>query len=337
MKALNIVGVVVAWVLSIALVVMLVAAPLLLSALSVLDTENIVDAVGKGLLNDRETAAASQQKGNLILKVSAAAQENALVDDVLKMLNLNDLEAITGQKIDGKVVESVLASNAMTDIFGAYANDIANALTGEAGAKQFTAEKLVELVQENMDEIVDAVKASGVTLSQSQEEEIRNKIGSAVQENADKIVEIFPDPEKITENLTGDSKIAEFSAMFFLKKNVIKGALVGVIVVLSLLIFFLRIPGFRGLRWLASNLFSAGGTNVVLCLSLVVGSSAIKGFSEKIGGTALDGVIGRLLSQLTTGVVIRTAIMLVAAVVLLVAYHLLKNKQFAKPAPAEEV
>ena len=124
--------------------------------------------------------------------------------------------------------------------------------------------------------------------------------------------------------------------MFLAGKKMIKAAIIGAIVLLCLLIALLRYPGFRGLRWLAADLFVAGGINVVLCLVLGLGSSAIKGLVAGVDSTVLDSVAGEILGQLTTGVVIRTAIMVVAAAALLVVYCLLKNFVQNKKANATE-
>ena len=324
MKALNILGIIVAWILSIVLVVMLVAAPLTLSALSVLDPENIVNVVAKGLTQGQESAAAELQKEYAFQKLSAASKEKSLAETVMENLDLKEIEDVVGQKIDEEVIAGVLASDAMTDIFGAYANDVANALTGESGKKEFTAKKLQEIVHDNLDEIVKAVEDAGVELSKSQKTEMKNKIDDVVKKEADKIVDMLPDPEEVAEAVVEDSGVGEAVAVFLAQKKTIKAVIVGSIVLLSLLIFFLRYPGFRGLRWLASDLFTAGGINVITCLSLGVGTSAIKEVAEEMNNAMLSGVVDKFLAQLTTGVIIRTVIMLVAAALLLVAYYLLK-------------
>ena len=49
MKVLNVFGIILAWLLSIALVALLIAAPVTFSALSLLDAENITNAVADSL------------------------------------------------------------------------------------------------------------------------------------------------------------------------------------------------------------------------------------------------------------------------------------------------
>ena len=156
----------------------------------------------------------------------------------------------------------------------------------------------------------------------------------------------MPTPEELKESLVDGNKERELAFTILAEKNQIKGTIVGIIVVLSVLIFALRYPGLRGMRWLSTDLFTAGGFNVLICVVLGIASSAVKGVTagmNAIEGTAVDGIIGMLLSQLTKGVIIRTVIIFVAAIALLVGYILLKpfvkRKKAAKaetPA-AEEV
>ena len=325
MKALNVFGIIIAWLLSIVLVVMLIAAPLSLSALSVLDTKNVVEVVSKGLTEGQESAAANRQKTYAIQNLSASSGgEKSLAEAVLDALDLEEIEEIAGEKIDEEVIASVLASDALTEVFEAYAGDIADALTGESGKKQFTAKNLKEIVHDNLDEIIEAVEDSGIKLSKSQKKEIKSKIDDVVKRDAAKIVDLLPDPEEIAETIVEDDVVGEAAAAFFAAKNTLKVTIVGSIIVLSLLIFFLRYPGFRGLRWLASDLFTAGGINVVICLGLGIGTSAVKELVEEMDSSILDGIVSKFLAQLTTGVIVRTVIMLVAAALLLVAYYLLK-------------
>ena len=325
MKVLNVFGIILAWILSIALVVMLIAAPLLLSALSVLEPENIIDVVTEGLTESQESAAADLQQEYVLEKVSVTSQQTALAQKVLEALDLKEIETIVGEKIDAEVVAKVMTSDAATEIFEVYAKDVANALTGGSGNAQFTAQKLEKIVHDNMDEIVEAIEEAGVTLSESQKQKLKSEIVKAVQKNADKIIGLFPAPEKIAETIVEDSQMGGVVAMFLEGKKMVKTAIIGIIALLAVLIALLRYPGFRGLRWLATDLFVAGGINVVFCLVLKLGSSAIKGLAAGVDSAVLDGIAGEFLGQLTAGVISRTAIMVVAAAVLLVVYCLLKN------------
>ena len=359
MKALNIFGIILAWILSIAMVLMLIAAPLTLSALSLLDPENIAELVGEALVKPDESAAAVPEQDYGVVMLSAEngvreensltldpIGENAETDDALAVLK-DSLQDIVGEELNKEVLNKVLRSDAVSELLSAYVGDVTNAIIGKPGEKQFTAEKLVEVVKNNAGEIVEVLQEAGVTLTDDQKAQLKTEIKSAVEENAESIIAEIPTPEEIKESLVDGNQEIEIAFEILRAKNQIKGMLVGVIVVISLLIFGLRYPGFRGLRWLSTNLFTAGGFNVVLCIVLGLGSSAVKGVAEgvkAIESTPVEGIVTALLSQLTTGVIIRTVIIFVAAIALLVGYILLKvfvrkkkaNKQ-AEPVSAEPI
>lgn len=332
MKALNVFAIILAWILSIAMVIMLVAAPLALSALSLLDPENIVELVGEALVGNHKSAAAQPQEAYAFQKLSAeteaAPEEKPAAENILGGMNLDIIQDIVGEDVDKEVLNKVLESDLVGELLDTYMGDVTNAITGKPGQSQFTAEKLVEVVKDNIDEIVEIVEESGVTLTEDQKAEVKSQIQSAVEENAQQIVEAIPAPEELKESLVGENKELEIAFEILAAKNKIKGAIVGAIVLISLLIFGLRYPGFRGLRWLSTNLFTAGGLNVVICLVLGAGSTAALGVDagmNAIGGGPAAGIISALLSQLTMGLVIRTVIIFVAAIALLVGYILLKT------------
>ena len=331
MKVLNVFAIILAWILSIAMVIMLVAAPLALSALSLLNPENIVELVGEALVGNNKPAAAQPQEAYAFQKLSAetqaAPEEKSAAQNILGGINLDSIQDFVGEDVNEEVLNKVLESDLVGELLDAYVGDVTNAITGKPGQSQFTAEKLVEVVKDNIDEIVEIVEESGVTLTEDQKAEIKNQIQSAVEENAEDIMSAIPAPEELKKSLVGENKELEIAFEILAARNKIKGMIVGAIVLISLLIFGLRYPGFRGMRWLSTNLFTAGGINVVICLVLGTGSAAALGAEagmNAIGGSPAAGIIRTLLSQLTTGVVIRTVIMFVAAIALLVGYILLK-------------
>lgn len=330
MKALNVFAIILAWILSIAMVVMLVAAPLALSALSLLDTENIVEIVSQSLLDGNKSAAARSQGAYAVQNLSAeteTATEEKPADNNAASGLLQGIQGIVGDNVSEEMLNKVLTSDAMSELLRAYTKDLTNVIVGKDGEKQFTPELLVEVVQDNLDEIVEIVEESGMSLTDEQKSQFKSQLQTAVEDNAEKIVENIPTAEEVKESLIDDNKEIEIALAILAKKNEIKGTIVGMIVLISALIFALRYPGFRGLRWLSTNLFTAGGFNAIVCLVMGMASSAYKGVTEgvnAIAGTAVDGIIGMLLSQLAKGVIIRTVVIFVAAIALLVGYILLK-------------
>ena len=342
MKALNVFAIILAWILSIAMVFMLVASPMTLSALSLLEPEDIVQIVGQVMVEGAEPAAAQPREayGVQMLSAEAAVTEESAQSDAANGL-VQSIQGIVGDEVSPEMLEKVLTSDAMSELLGAYTEDVANAFVGVDGEKQFTSELLVEVVQENLDEIVEIVEESGkVALTDEQKEAFKSQLQTTVEENAEKIVEEIPTPEQVKESVLSSNQELALAFEILAKKDQIKGAIVGMIVVVSLLIFGLRYPRFRGLRWLSTNLFVAGGFNVIICLILGVGSSAIKSATTAIDsgvGGVIEDVIGTVLSQLAKGVILRTVIIFVAAIGLLVGYILLKKFVCKKKANADPV
>lgn len=349
MKVLNVFGIILAWILSIAMVIMLVAAPVALSALSVLDPETILEAVGQGMVKEEEPAASDARVGYSLEKLSAERDllnEDITTDDVLGGV-MDSVEDIIGGELDEEMLKGILSSDMAKELVEAYISDVTNAVTGGSGETKFTPELIAQVVEDNLDEVLDVVLEAGQELPEDQKEQIKGEIQKEVKENAQKIaqeiIKAVPAPEEILESNEAVKSLVALLA----RRNQIKWMIVGIIVAISLLIFGLRYPRFRGLRWLSANLFTAGGFNIVICLALGLGTSAVKGITagvNAIDGTAVDGIIGTLLSQLTTGVIVRTVIIFVAAIVLLVGYILLKpfarKKKAAKkaePVKAEAV
>ena len=338
MKALIALGILVALFLSFVLVVMLIGAPLLLSTMSVLEPKNIVDVMVEGITEDMRSAAAEPQKAYTFEKLSNSSGKESLVESIMDVLEEEGIDKIAGQKIDDDVIVEVLASDAMVDVFEAYAEDVTDALTGDSGKKQFTAQNVKNIVHDNLDEIVEAVEDAGIKMSKSEKAEVKDKIDSAMKKNADKFVNALPDPEELGETVINDKELSEIVGEFLAQRAMFKTTIVAIVIVLSVLIFFLRYPGFRGLRWLSVDLFIAGAFNVLLCIGLGLGASVAKDLAREVDNSMAEGVIKNFVDRLSMGVIIRTAIMLVAAIALLVSYYLLKkvarkkSKKEEKPA-----
>ena len=328
MKALNVFAIIFAWILSIALVVMLIAAPLMLSALSTLSTDNIVELIGDAIVVDEATAAQPQDQ---IVLQNLSAAETAEQAPGTALAGLKDLVG------DDEMFAKLLASDAVAELLSAYAKDVTNAIAGTDAQKEFTPELLAEVVQNNIDEIVEIV-AAGQELTDEEKAQLKEQIQTGVVDKAEEIVEEMPSAEEIKESVLQNNQDLEVIFVILAMRNRIKGAIVGAIVLLCVLIFALRFPGYRGMRWLSTDLFVAGACNVVISTILSVGSSAITGVMAGANamGSGIDGVVGKLLTRVSQGVAIRTVIMLVAAIVLLVVYKLLK-KALRKKAFAEIV
>ena len=156
-----------------------------------------------------------------------------------------------------------------------------------------------------------------------------------MDEGAEDIVNALPKPEDIKKELMESNPALETALQILAQKDMIMLAIIGVIVVISALIFVCRIPGLRGFRWLAVNLFVGGGFNAFTSVGLLVSKSAVSQIAED-AGPQIAGIIGSLLGDFTTGMFIRTAVMLVSGGALLTVYILIKKAKAKKLAAAEQ-
>ncbi len=318
-KIANVLCIILAWVLSIVLVVMLIAAPMLLSAISLLNantiTKVVTDTLTQGLIPETEGDTAGDYSVTKLSEVTATPDVSNAAGDVMK--------GILGENASPEIVEKILSSKAAKEFIKTYTDDLTNVLTGSDKASQFNAEKIKSIVNDNMDEIVAIAKELKPDLADSQIEELKSAIAKAVDEKAEELVQVLPKPEELKNSLMENSP--EMKAIFEIlaMKKTIQMSIIGVIVVLSALIFVCRLWGFRGFRWLAVDLFVGGGLNALTCVGLLMGGSVIE--QTAAGEPVIATLIASLLSAFTTGMLVRTAVILVAGGGLLAVYILIKK------------
>lgn len=335
-KAFNILGIVLAWLLSVALVVLLVVTPVVFSALSLLSTDTITKAVAQNLGSSAE---APEQTGEVqIVQLSDTAEENT--SGSADMSEFGELDKLFGDNISQESMEAILSSKVVAELMDTYLGDVANAFTGDSSQTQFNSEKIKTVVNENIDEFAEVLQKNVPELADMDMAELKSKVLEAVDESADEIVNALPKPEEIVGNNPGLGTVLQILA----KKDTIKLAVVGVIVVLSALIFVCRIPGLRGFRWLATNLFVGGGFGAFTTVGLLISKSAVGEIAQQ-SGAQVAGVVGALLSDFTGGMLVRTIVMLASGGALLTVYILLKKltakkleaAQHTEEQPVEEV
>lgn len=326
-KTLNVLGIIMAWLLSIVLVVMLIATPIVFSMLSLLNAQTITKVI-----TDVFTAEEAPQPSAEIVKVVTLSEttQPAGAEDVGKDL----LTGMFGDKISQEQIGAILSSKAAKELIETYTGDLTNAITGSNQPAQFNAEKLKSIVNDNIDELIQVLQANIPECANMDAAELKSNILKAVDEGAEEIVNALPKPEELKEQLTEDNPALEMALGILAMKNTIMLSMIGVIVVLSGLIFACRIPGLRGFRWLAVDLFVGGGFGAFTTVGLFVSKSAVDQIA-KDAGVQVASLIGSLLSAFTTGMLVRTLVMLLAGGGLLTAYILLKKYREKKLADPE--
>lgn len=325
-KTLNVLGIVVAWILSIVLVLMLLVTPIVFSALSLLNGQTIAKVVTDVFTVGQE--ARSSAESVEIVTLSNTTQ-SAAAEDVGKDM----LTGMFGDSVSQEQIGAIMSSNAVKELIEAYTGDLTNAITGSNQQAQFNAEKLKSIVNDNIDDIVQVLQTNIPECANMDVAELRSTILKAVNENAEQIVSALPKPEEVKEQLIQSNPAMEMALEILSMKNTIKLAIIGVVVVLSGLIFVCRIPGMRGFRWLAVNLFVGGGLNLLTTVGLFVSKTAVSEIAKEAGAQAAS-LIGSLLSSFTNGMLVRTLVMLASGGALLTAYILIKKQKEKKLAAA---
>ena len=327
-KTLNVLGIIVAWLLSIILVLMLLVTPIVFSTLSLLNGQTITKVVTDVFAGSQEAQPSAE---NVEIVTLSNTNQTAAAEDVGEDL----LAGMFGDAVSQEQMSAILSSNAAKELIEAYTGDLTNAITGGNKAAAFNADKIKSIVNDNIDEIVQVLQANVPEFANMDAAELKNKIQTTVDEKAEEIVNSLPKPEDLKQQLVESVPALETAMQILEMKKTIKMAIIGVIVVLSGLIFVCRIPGMRGFRWLAVDLFVAGGLNLLTTVGLLISKSAV-GEIAKEAGAQVAGLIGSLLGAFTNGMFIRTIVMLLAGGALLTVYILLK-KQKAKKLAAEAI
>ena len=317
-KICDVFGIILAWVLSIVLVVMLFVTPMTFSALSMLEADTITQVV-------------TEVVNQFIPKDSAADYRvDRLTETTGTTANGNVLEDLLKDQVPAEVLESILSSNAAKEFLDTYAQDISNAITDSDAEPLLNAEKLKQIAGGNIDEIVDIVRQLDPTLTDKDTQKLKDAILVEVENNAEEFLNALPKPDQIIEEVTQENPELEMLLQILAMRDTIKMVIVGFIAALCLLIFLLRFPGCKGFRWVATDLFIGFGFNAILCFALLGTATSVNAmFAQQ---PELAGIAAALLSTFNKGMLIRTGVMLGAAVVLLVLYIIIKKARAKKNA-----
>lgn len=323
MKAWNVISIIFAWIISIALVLALVATPVVMSALSLLNPKTLTDVLTETLIGDQKKSASEEIDGAQIALLASDSDTAAKNESVDALITPEMVKDLLGVEVDKEGLEEVVKSKPMQKVLSAYTEDLTNVITG-SGETKFDGNAIKKIVDENLEEIVDVLQEVSPELAEKSKEELRDQIRTTVEDKADAFVQELPKAEEVKEDLVEEIPAAETVFSVLAKKTALKWGIIGGLVLLAVIIFFLRYPGFRGLRWLAVDLFVASGIGALLCVALKVVSPMMAQLMED-GPAAVTTLVNSVLSVLTNGLIWRFAVMLGSGVVLLVGYILIKK------------
>ncbi|MBQ4641692.1 MAG: hypothetical protein IJB47_03665 [Oscillospiraceae bacterium] len=303
-KVLNVFGIIFALPVNTVLVIILMVAPLLFSLIAFIQPENLVDTVTKVDTSDVVSEMLQAPEGETLPK---------------------EIEQIS----------VLLESDVFNELQELYMTDIANTFLGGKGDMEFTPEKIMEIVDANMDELVEIYKELDPQSVEVPVEELKIEIRDALDELSEEIAEALPAPEEVKTQMVEQSEEMKMALEIIEQRETIKWGLVGVIVVLAIVVFVLRLFGFRGFRWLGVDLIIAAVISGGMC-GLLKGSTIL--LADFVADNQLaSNLLSMITSDFATGMIIRTGIMLVCGIGLLVAFIYIRKAQKRKAATVTPV
>lgn len=317
-KPLDIFCEIVAWLLSIVLVITLLITPFTFSVLSLLSTKTITKVVSDILTADEFMEGPRLEGGIQAVSLSDVKRTNSL-----NTIGRDALSDMFGSRVTREQIDAVLSSKAARELIDAYTKDLTNAFADKDEKTNFNARTIKRVVDDNIDEIVDILREVAPECRDMERSELRKNIREKVNEHADEIVEMMPDPRELREDVSANAPLLDVLMRIFAMKNKIKLLLIAVIVVLSGLLFVCRLRWMSGFCWLGVDYLTAGGLGLIVALLLSFAASAI-GQSAEDYGVTLVSLAGSLLGTFTGGMLTGFVVILVLGGVFLTAHFLIK-------------
>ena len=184
---------------------------------------------------------------------------------------MEDLEIPKDAQIDSaQMLQELSESKAVQTLITKYAEDILNAATGTEAPPALTGETVMGILSPHMDELVSIVERNLPKDANIDREKLSAAIDKAAGDALPTLVDALPPAKEVANALVGeDGELAmALEAFGFVRSGQLRLIALGVIAIFLLLIFLLRMPGFKGLRWIGiSGLFGAvlaGGLGYLL-------------------------------------------------------------------------
>lgn len=235
----------IAVILSIAFVVVAIAAVCSASISAVIKPENIIALVQSidysALISGFEAETEPETEAETEAETTASPDTE---------LEIEDDAAFGG--VEAELVDALMKSEAAKQLLEEYVAGVGSVFTGEEAPEGLTEDKLKDIVNENMDEIVGIVKE--YTDEEISEEDIRAQIDQALEENAEDIVASLPTVEDVKNEFEDDT--LKILRKVFVPKTTY--TLIALSVVLALLIYACRYKRFGGFMWIGVDCIIAG-------------------------------------------------------------------------------
>jgi hypothetical protein len=257
----------------------------------------------KDVASELGTSFAVQQlilslEGTLDFDTLAKAFDTFADSDLLDMDTLTEeLDLPSDVKIDSAALAQSLAkSNAMQALISAYTEDVLNAATNTGNDPLLTSETVTELLAPHMEEIATIVENSLPENVQLDRAKLTGAIEKAAAVTLPALVNTLPPAQEVADTIVKQDTPGLTVAMEVLKyirNGFVRALIIGAIAILSLLIVLLRLPGFSGLRWIGTDLLTAG------VLAGIVGYGVQTDIVQNLISSLIDGGETVVLSVLS--------------------------------------
>lgn len=302
---LNVLGIILASILSIILIALLIAAPFV-------------------------SAASSFVKPNTIKSVIT----NIFNEQVFPEDDLDIEQGMEDFGVPKEIFGEIMDSKAVDDFLKIYTEDLSLALNGKATEKSLTPEALITIANENIDELADIfIKiVPEEEFEDKSEEQIKQKVKtellSEVEQNAENIIDALPDMSEVVTEVADEQTLKVI-------KNVQNGTytLIVWLVILgiALIIYGCRFVKQEGFIWLGVN-FSLSFI-ITLGMGIMLSGKMVDTLKEIMD---IDTIfVTPIISAVSKHIILISIIFLVLALLSIGAFILFYRKRKEKAATCE--
>lgn len=287
---MNIFGIIAASFLSVLLVIVLMATPLISAVSSFFEGENIH-------------------------KILSGIDYAKIIE-----AEIGEKEFSGETELETEIINDLMESDMMKDVVKLCVDNIFEVVDGNTGADKVTAEDITEIAKEHMDELKKILKdnlASDIPLTDEILEEMTR---AAVEEYSAQIAEMMPTAKDIGLNRDVLNVISNLrnGTYFWIAFAVAAG--------LTLLVMLCQVMRFKGFMWIGIDYLVAAIGTVILAFSIKVTDFATLIGEKLIGNSVLSTVTGIISKEMLIGAGILAGSGILFIVVFVVGRKLLKKK-----------
>lgn len=263
--------------------------------------------------------------------VTSLVQSETL-HSIVRQIDFSELMATDPSDPSAAMLNDLMQTDLMGEVMDLYIDDVLSALESNSAQPALTPDAVNALVQEHMDELVAVMREYAGSDPAIDDDTLKQIITAMF--DGDALIKSLPSPADlgITEEVIAALSLIRSKAL--LTGSVILAA------VLSLLVFALRWPRFKGFMWLAVVYIISALFNLTSGAGVLAAIPALAATYEP----RLDGVLSPILAVLTRAFFTNAAVLGVLAIAFILIFAfgrraLKKKKLAAAPAApvAEEV